>query len=54
MERSEQEIEDTLDKAAGQVAKGGSKYPGMTYEEGVAQTLYWVTGQADENPMDDE
>ena len=50
---SEDDINSTLDKAS-DVANGddGSRYPGMSYEDGIRDALTWVlTG--DENPMED-
>ena len=32
--------------------KNGSKYPGMTYEEGIRAALDWVTGFSDDEPME--
>jgi hypothetical protein len=32
---------------------GPSKWPGMTYEEGVRSALMWAAGDGD-NPMEDE
>jgi hypothetical protein len=34
-------------------ADGPSRWPGMTYEQGVEATVLWVTGDSDENPMAD-
>lgn len=31
----------------GQMADGGSEYPGMSYEEGVDEALRWVLGEND-------
>lgn len=48
---SKQEIEDTM--IAAETATG-SKWPGMSYENGVAAALRWVTGNDDTNPLEDE
>jgi hypothetical protein len=50
--RTDQEIEDCLSAANDANAEGGN-WPGMTYEQGVEATLMWVTGQADDNPMEE-
>jgi hypothetical protein len=44
--RSAQEIEDLKNKAEDANAEG-SKYPGMSYEEGIAAALSWVLGEAE-------
>jgi hypothetical protein len=38
---------------AGRAIEEGSKYPGMTYEEGVRAALEWVTGDVDDHPMEE-
>lgn len=52
MNRSEEEINDQL-CAAVEAMDQGSKYPGMSYEEGVKYALEWVLGYSDEKPMED-
>lgn len=37
------------DAAAG----GASRWPAMTYEQGVDVALRWALGETDEDPMDD-
>lgn len=51
--RTDKEIEKVLDKAIDGVAKG-SKYPGMSFEEGVREMYDWLTGDQDEPPLEDE
>lgn len=48
--KRESEVEALLDEVDD---TGPSKWPGMTYEQGVANTLRWVLDQTDENPMED-
>lgn len=51
--RSENEIAD-LENAAFEHLDQGSKFPGMSYEQGILATLEWLGGQTDAiNPMDD-
>ena len=50
--RSEDEINDVLNKASEQI-DSGTKWPGMSYEEGVRNAIYWLTGFDDEHPMDE-
>jgi hypothetical protein len=33
--------------------RGGSKYPSMSYEDGVAAAIDWMRGRVDESPYDD-
>ncbi len=50
--RSEQEIEAVYD-AAMDSGSTGSKWPGMTYEQGIIAMLDWLTGRSDDKPMED-
>lgn len=49
--RPENEIDEAINQAVEQEDEGGSKWPGMTYEQGVSAALRWATGQSDEHPM---
>lgn len=49
--RTEREIEKLIDRAA-KAAEVGSKFPGMSYEEGVIAALEWALGD-DIDPMED-
>jgi len=53
LKRTKSEIEEQLNKAL-DALDTGSKYPGMSYEEGVSAALDWVIGNIDDRPMDDE
>lgn len=44
------EINEVLHQAEGD---GASKWPGMTYEQGVAAAIRWIQGDG-ENPMSDD
>ena len=48
------QIEATLDKCCESEAQGASRYPGMTYEQGVRAGIEWVLGRISENPLEDE
>lgn len=52
MERTDDEIQDVIAKAM-EAEEGGSKWPGMTYEQGVSEALRWAIGESDDNPMED-
>jgi hypothetical protein len=51
--RTDDEINGQLDLALDGI-DNGSKWPGMSYEQGVEAALLWVTGQDDEKPMEDD
>jgi hypothetical protein len=51
--KTEQEIEQYLNESLPEGAGGPSKWPGMSYEQGVDAALRWVLGYTDEKPMED-
>lgn len=53
--RSPEEIREQADSTgdAG-VGFGASKWPGMSYEQGVSNALRWVLGDEETAPMEDE
>ena len=40
----------TIDETQAQIDKGGSRFPWMTFEQGVNEALRWALGERDENP----
>lgn len=48
--RSEKEIDSLLNQCLDAQDSGESKYPGMSYEQGIRAAIEWITGQ-DENPL---
>lgn len=48
---TEDEIEEVLDLALESIDAGISRFGGMTYEEGVRETLDWIRGNGD-RPME--
>jgi len=50
--RTTEEIEDQIELAVEGI-EHGSKFRGMSYEDGVKYALEWVTGQSDDKPMED-
>lgn len=50
--RSDDEVNEQLNEALAGADKG-SKWPGMSYEQGVEAALLWVTGESDDKPMDE-
>ncbi len=49
-----EEIDKQLNKAYDQVDRGGSKWPGMSYEQGVIAAIDWVRGYSSDLPMEDD
>lgn len=52
--RKDPDIEAVLDAAMKQQNIGGSRWPGQTYEDGVAAAVDWLIGASDDNPMTDD
>jgi hypothetical protein len=50
--RSEQEIADLENTIVDQL-NNGSKYPGMSYEEGIQATLAWLQNKDSAHPMEE-
>lgn len=48
---TQDEIDDVLNECSEYTSDGTSKFPGMTYEQGVEAGIRWVTGDGDDNPM---
>lgn len=48
---TENEINNVLNECLEREDLGGSKYPGMTYEQGVKAAIEWLQGYG-ENPME--
>lgn len=53
IERTVEQINAEIDRAAEAVGTGVSNVPGMSYEEGVDSALRWVLGDTDDAPMDE-
>jgi len=50
---SKAEIDEVLNQVTDAEDEGSSKWPGMTYEQGVKAAIEWLIGQTDVAPMDD-
>lgn len=50
--KSKSEIENLIADANEQMDEG-SKYPGMTYEQGIEAACMWILGQQKDHPMKD-
>lgn len=52
--RDQSRIDDILNEVSDQIDKGGSRFPGMSYEDGVDAALRWVTGDMDDHPYPEQ
>lgn len=52
VQRLPQEIDEQLNRAA-EAEATGTKYPGMSFEEGVRAGIEWVLGLTDDLPIPD-
>lgn len=52
LSRKVDEIDGVLNECVEAEAKGRSRYPGMSYEEGLRAGLEWVLGLSDDPPFD--
>jgi hypothetical protein len=51
---SDEEVDEQLNLAAESIDKGTTRWPGMSYEQGVDAALRWATDQTDEPPMEED
>lgn len=49
-----EEAADEANEVIEQVVTGATKWPGMTYEQGVGAALDWVLGDREEKPFTEE
>lgn len=49
--RTDAEIDEQLNIAADGM-NDGSKYPGMSYEDGIQAFAYWLFGDTDDKPFE--
>ena len=52
IKREDAEVDALLNQCIEQEAEGGSKFPGMTYEQGITAGIDWLLGHADGNPLE--
>ncbi len=52
--KSDEEINDLIQRCMDAESAGTTKYFGLTYEQGVKSALDWVTGNDDIHPLDEE
>lgn len=51
IQRTEKEIDGLLNQCIEAEEKGKSKFPGMTYEQGIKDGIDWLTVKSTENPL---
>lgn len=51
MDKTEKQLEDLSDKASEIINSTGTKYSGMTYEQGIRDTIDWILGNSDDEPL---
>lgn len=54
IKRTKAEIDELMSSVMSQVDEGGSRFPGMTYEQGIGYAIMWLTGDTDDHPYEDE
>lgn len=52
--RTQKEIDELLNECNEQILEGGSKFPGMTYEDGIIEVLRWLIDKNMAQPMEEE
>ena len=48
---TEEEINDVQNRAFEAIDMGETKFPGMTYEQGVYAAICWLRGNYDDEPL---
>ena len=51
--RSQEEVDEQVNLAAVGM-DSGSRWPGMSYEQGVHAALSWIMGWSEDKPMEDD
>jgi len=51
--RKESEVDNLIDRVIEQINQGGSKFPGMSYEEGLRVMYDWLNGDLETDPLED-
>lgn len=54
MARTEEELDRVANELVDEIEKGGSRFRGMTYEEGADAVLQWVRGHNDDDPYPED
>jgi len=51
MVRTDEEIDDLIIECMRKANDGRSKYPGMTYEQGIRAAIEWLVDHAEQHPL---
>lgn len=51
--RTDEEIWDLLNQCSYAENEGVSKYPGMSYEQGIKAAIEWITGDINDHPINE-
>lgn len=52
VKQTDKEVDNIIDQCADSERDGVSKFPGMTYEQGVRAGIDWVTGNLEGSPLE--
>lgn len=47
------EIDELMNQIAELEERGDTRYPGMTYEQGIKAAIEWITGMSGDHPLDE-
>lgn len=50
--RTQEEIDEVLNTASEIINTEGSRYHGMSFEEGIRDMYEWLVGNTDDNPLE--
>lgn len=51
--RDEEEVNNLLNKCSAAEDSGESRYPGMSYEQGIQDAIRWLTEETEPGPLED-
>jgi len=54
LSRTDEEIDTLMNEVGVNVDQGVSRFPGQTYEEGVAAAIAWLCGDTDDYPFPED
>ena len=54
IKRTDEEIDAIISACMEKEDEGGSRYPGMTYEQGLKEALMWIVGDLEGDPYGDD
>ncbi len=52
IKRTQEEIDEQMNAACESFDSGWSRYPGMTYEDGIRAVYNWFIGHIDDPPLE--